>query len=207
MSRKQQTNSLDRFRKHSPRLVLEEYDACEVPAGCGGVVLRWRNPYAAQPYHLYAWVAKGEWTALIDGQPLETTRADLAPGPHVLAFTLADADRAAALLAVAFRYVPHDGTRDLHTDAPHVRDVLSAGDGNWLATTDAPPDGWATVDAKVSGWARLVVAATPQLNGYAEGQYQLEHALWLGGRCLGLSGGKGRGPVWVRRRFTVLQPD
>ena len=30
-------NTLNRFRKHSPRLLLEEYSHCEVPAGCGGV--------------------------------------------------------------------------------------------------------------------------------------------------------------------------
>ena len=45
----QQLNSLERFRKRSPRLLLEQYDSCEVPAGCGGVVLRWRDPHAARP--------------------------------------------------------------------------------------------------------------------------------------------------------------
>jgi hypothetical protein len=37
-------NGLSRYTKQSPRLVLEEYSHCEVPAGYGGVVLRWRNP-------------------------------------------------------------------------------------------------------------------------------------------------------------------
>ena len=36
-------NGPDRYRKRSPRLVLEEHSHCEVPAGCGGVVLRWIN--------------------------------------------------------------------------------------------------------------------------------------------------------------------
>lgn len=36
-------NSISRFSKQSPRLVLEEHGHCEVPAGCGGVVLRWRG--------------------------------------------------------------------------------------------------------------------------------------------------------------------
>ena len=36
-------NTLSRYRGRPPRLVLEEHNHCEVPAGCGGVVLRWRN--------------------------------------------------------------------------------------------------------------------------------------------------------------------
>jgi hypothetical protein len=34
-------NSIDRYRKRSNRLILEEHRSCELPAGCGGVVLRW----------------------------------------------------------------------------------------------------------------------------------------------------------------------
>jgi hypothetical protein len=33
-------NSLSRYTKRSPEYVLEEHSHCEVPAGCGGVVLR-----------------------------------------------------------------------------------------------------------------------------------------------------------------------
>jgi hypothetical protein len=46
---KKALNSLDRFRKHPGQLVLEEHGHCEVPAGCGGVVLRWRNPNPSPP--------------------------------------------------------------------------------------------------------------------------------------------------------------
>ena len=42
-------NKLHRFAKHSPRLVLHEYSHCEVPAGCGGVVLRWLDPATGRP--------------------------------------------------------------------------------------------------------------------------------------------------------------
>jgi hypothetical protein len=44
MSGEQRLNSLDRFRKQPGRLVLEEHSHCQVPAGCGGGVLRRRNP-------------------------------------------------------------------------------------------------------------------------------------------------------------------
>ena len=39
-------NELERFRKTSSRLALEAHSHCEVPAGCGGVVLRWTRPGA-----------------------------------------------------------------------------------------------------------------------------------------------------------------
>jgi hypothetical protein len=42
-------NGISRYSKRSPRLVLEEYGHCEVPAGCGGVVLRWRKPNQPVP--------------------------------------------------------------------------------------------------------------------------------------------------------------
>jgi len=43
MTRNLRLNGIDRFVKSSPHLHLEEYDSCEVPSGCGGVVLRWTN--------------------------------------------------------------------------------------------------------------------------------------------------------------------
>ena len=72
-------NSIDRFRKRPERIVLEEHGHCEIPAGCGGVVLRWRNPQTAVPVtiHLYT---PAKIACFIDGAPLQTGRIDLAPG-------------------------------------------------------------------------------------------------------------------------------
>ena len=87
MSDEQRLNSLDRFRKQPGRLVLEVYSHCEVPAGCGGAVLRWRNPLAAVPVrvHLYS---PGKAVCFFDGSELRTAGADLAPGLHVIAIAL-----------------------------------------------------------------------------------------------------------------------
>ncbi|MCP4134833.1 MAG: hypothetical protein GY754_27915 [bacterium] len=41
-------NGIERFSKSSQTLHLEEYSNCEVPAGCGGVVLRWINPESSR---------------------------------------------------------------------------------------------------------------------------------------------------------------
>src|SRR5206468_12707267 len=93
----QQLNSLDRFRKKPERLVLEEHGHCEVPAGCGGVVLRWRNPRARVPVviRLYTPVPAA---AFIDGRELTVSRVDLSPGPHVFAVRLDDIERARFVL-------------------------------------------------------------------------------------------------------------
>src|SRR5262245_25722640 len=92
MSDAPRLNSLDRFRKHPGRLVLEEHGHCEVPAGCGGVVLRWRNPLAAVPITLRLYTPVPAVMS-IDGREVSTSRVDLSPGRHVLALRLDDADR------------------------------------------------------------------------------------------------------------------
>src|SRR5947209_16619792 len=133
MSGEQRLNSLDRFRKQPGRLVLEEHGHCEVPAGCGGVVLRWRNPFAALPLtvHLYS---PAEVTWLVDGNKPPTARVDLAPGTHVFGFVIANADLSGGLLMCAAVYDPK---RNQATPPAAVREsplkVLTAADGTWKA--------------------------------------------------------------------------
>src|SRR6185369_4705197 len=93
-------NSLGRYGKGSSRLLLEEHGHCEVPAGCGGVVLRWRNPAAALPVVIHL-DSPSELTWLLDGTAPPAARLDLTPGKHVVAFTLKNADLAGPLLMFA----------------------------------------------------------------------------------------------------------
>src|SRR5258707_6996453 len=87
MSDQQQLNSVDRFRKQAGRLVLEEHGHCEVPAGCGGVVMRWRNPFALQSVLLTIYTPE-QAHHFIDGAAPASTRFDLAIGRHVVAVHL-----------------------------------------------------------------------------------------------------------------------
>ncbi|MCB9692377.1 MAG: hypothetical protein H6736_11230 [Alphaproteobacteria bacterium] len=89
-------NTLHRFAKRSPRLVLEEYSHCEVPAGCGGVVLRWRDPRDGRPHALKI-ATDGEVDVFIDGRPV-TGAAGLHPGPHHIALAVSGASALAAVL-------------------------------------------------------------------------------------------------------------
>lgn len=85
MAREPELNSLDRYVKSSPRFVLEEHGHCEVPAGCGGAVLRWRNRFTSIAVELsIAVVGAEDWDVLIDGEPPRSARPLLSPGRHVL---------------------------------------------------------------------------------------------------------------------------
>src|SRR3954468_8478318 len=85
MDRDLELNSIDRYVKASPRFVLEEHSHCEVPAGCGGVVLRWSNPALAVPVRLEVWTSEGAGrrTVRIDGVMPSTSRPQIPPGRRV----------------------------------------------------------------------------------------------------------------------------
>ena len=82
----QQLNSLGRFRKQPGKLVLEEHGSCEVPAGCGGVVLRWRRPGAPIGISLFSYVAGTSQGPFLDGRRFDEQRMMVEPGEHVLSF-------------------------------------------------------------------------------------------------------------------------
>lgn len=80
-------NTLHRFAKRSPRLTLREYSHCEVPAGCGGVVLRWVEGSGGIAVRIRLPATRGIVDAWLDGEPLETTEAEVEPrNAHLLAF-------------------------------------------------------------------------------------------------------------------------
>src|SRR5438128_1957746 len=84
-------NTLSQYAKDSPRLVREEFGHCEVPAGCGGVVLRWRNPDDGIPVPIKMYAA-GELQAYLDGSALTLARPLIPFGEHQLAFEITGAD-------------------------------------------------------------------------------------------------------------------
>jgi len=78
-------NSLSRYSKQSPRLVLEEHSHCEVPAGCGGVVLRWRNPDKVVPCTMWSTTSAESSDLFVDGHIPESSRPLLKYGQHIIA--------------------------------------------------------------------------------------------------------------------------
>jgi hypothetical protein len=135
MSDQQQLNSLERFRKHPGRLVLEEHGHCEVPAGCGGVVLRWRNPRTTVPLTVHCYNA-GQGTWLLDGAEV-SGRMDLPPGRQVAACALGQVDRSAGLIPFAAAYEPPERAAPAEVVERPLK-VLSADDGSWEYSLDRP---------------------------------------------------------------------
>ena len=202
MARKKQINSLDRFRKQSPHLLLEQHGHCEVPAGCGGVVMRWRNPRAARPVRVWVYTPAPA-TCWIDGEPLERGSLDLKPGAHVLAVAMEKVDRWEGVLMAALAHDPEDaGTQK--AEAPLK--IVSSGDGTWKGTLEAPAEGWRTADFADAGWSALVEVAIPDVGYDRPGGWQ-----WYACRNQGAAGlrfdlprqAPRSGPVWLRKVFDI----
>jgi hypothetical protein len=208
MSDGQPLNSVARFRKRPARLVLESYSHCEVPAGCGGVVLRWRNPLAAVPavVTLYTPVPAA---LLLDGAEAPTGRVDWAPGAHVAACALVGADLAGGLIMFAAVYDPAQQSKlALAPDGLEEQplQVLTAADGTWKYSLHPPPAGWDRPAFAAADWPALTAAPAPQLDWGAPGGYASRRCAALGAACLGLPPGAAaplpeKGNIWIRKAF------
>jgi hypothetical protein len=207
----QELNSVDRFRKKSAHLVLEEHGHCEVPAGCGGVVLRWRNPYAAQSVVICMYTPETAATFL-DGQPLNATRVDLSVDQHVFAFQLVDVVlNQGLLLFVAVGEHQESGVNATSLVSERTVQVRSTADGSWKYCLEMPAtDEWLSAAFVDANWRPLVAHPTPQLPRGQKGSYQCNHCAEQGAICLGLPPGEqpyGRGTIWIRKVFDVSVPQ
>lgn len=222
-------NSLHRFAKKSPRLALEEYSHCEVPAGCGGVVMRWTDLAEGVPAILRV-VVQGAVTAFLDGEPLASGRATLSYGDHLLAIAIerGPAPVAApqpsgargALRAIQDALVPPrppvtDG-RDLFAAAvapdrgrvdPYERPIAATGDGTWAAlAADEAPEGWRdasfAVDAPWTALAEAPPGAVAALPEAGHDRWRFEELERIGARALLLPS---HARIWIRKRLTVVR--
>lgn len=151
-----QLNSLERFRKHSQKLILEEHGHCEVPAGCGGVVLRWRNPDEGIPvFFLGAFPARSR--IYVDGTEIESARTTLQPGDHFLAVELTQIDDNDRLFVWSTQLDSPDFQR---------RDIIipgastSSADG-WtcMSSTAANQPDWFLPDTPADDWSPMQVVS------------------------------------------------
>lgn len=133
-------NTLERFVKHSTSLVLEEHGSCEVPAGCGGVVLHWRDPSAGLPLQQ---IVVGSFTGAelwVDGTPLHTQRTSLSFGHHQLAIKLTSVVAPWWFVCSTTVDIPTLDDEDSSSPA-----LSSADDGSWRVTATAPTDDWTSL--------------------------------------------------------------
>jgi len=201
-------NSLGRYAKHSSRLILEQHSHCEVPAGCGGVVLRWRSEISELPVYVNLF-SSGKSKLLIDGQSPDSAQAMISFGDHVLSLVLEEVPRD-GILAVS---VVHEAGRVLLVSQQlgEVINVLSDADGTWKSTTVKPPhDQWMKSGFDDSAWAALEAAPPPLLEKrkvYTRENFwemNLQMALEAGAKCLHVKTPTGK--MWVRRAFRLRRP-
>lgn len=187
-------NRLDRYRKESDRLILEEHSA-----GCGGIILRWRNPDDGIPIRLEA-AAPVEPEFFLDGQPLTSRRFVAKTGPHLFAVRLRLRRREPRWFgSIAFRDVVYG--EEGHNE---VVQGLSTADDGWslrVAGDDAgdrtTPD-WALPAFDASDWQKPQETSLPDEEDYGHWRY----------RMLAMRGAKifelpSTEEVWIRKPFVL----
>lgn len=201
-------NSLGRYAKQSSRLILEQHSHCEVPAGCGGVVLRWRSEISELPVYVNLF-SSGKSKLFIDGQSPDSAQAMISFGDHMLSLVLEEAPKD-GILAVS---VVHEASRVLlnSKQVGEVVNVLSDADDTWKSTTVKPADDqWMKNGFDDSSWAALGLAEHPVIEkrrAYTREnmwEIRLRMALDAGAKCLRVSTPTGQ--MWVRRAFGLSRP-
>lgn len=187
-------NTVERFSKHSTRLVLEEHGHCEVPAGCGGVVLQWRDPQVGLPVIVGLIGSVGRGEVFVDGEALRQQRVVLSYGSHMLAMRL---DEVAAPHWFVLRVEQDSSPRGV------VVELSSSADGTWRGTTQDPGEAWQAVDFDDGGWARLTAAPALSEEQLGKEVYHYRTATRQGCTALGLPPAV---TVWVRASIDV-QPQ
>ena len=196
-------NSLPRHSKTSSQFILEEHGHCEVPAGCGGVVLRWRNPNDGIPLQIWPYAA-GKFEMFLDGVTPSSGRPVVPWGRHVWSFAISEINPERAALMCAAIY--DEKVARIKTTGPSVEPVaiVSKPDGTWKYTISEPPDSkWMTLDYDDSSWLALLPkeidpAALERTN---RDSYRIRKLQGLGAEPLGVveSGTK----FWIRKAFSL----
>ena len=208
-------NSISRFSKHSPRLHLEEHGHCEVPAGCGGVVLRWYNPAKGVPILLKAYWPSAPAALLLNGVAPVSMRPLVPPGRVVLAIHYESTrplargrrwwparfpDHALLMFAISR---PESGSYSM-TDSS-IFAAHSVPDGSWRFSITPPPEDWVLPDFDAAAWPELVERPLdpPKKKDYRQSD-AFRSLSELGARPMGLPFSHA-GPAWVRKAFTLEQ--
>ena len=203
-------NSLSRYQKDSPQFILETHDHCEVPAGCGGVVLRWWNPSLGVPIEMWVYAA-GEYEFFLDGKASVSGRPMVSFGQHVLAFRIITAERTQGILMFAGIYDEEARHTRLSRKTGTAVSILSAAGQGWKDTLSDPGDeSWMLPGFDDTNWRDMVEKPVLKPQGWnhqynrliarkAQGLAVEPESLW--GRLVG--GRRSAGSVWVRKAFSL----
>jgi hypothetical protein len=186
-------NTLHRFAKHSPRLVLHEYSHCEVPAGCGGVVLRWLDPVKGAPVMVRLLLSDAEASCWLDGEPVASQIALLPAGRRVLAVHIWREKPGARPFAVGIFPDDAQGTELIHQGGPR-----------WCCTTATPGAGyeWTAPGFDDAAWREVPLASAELLAAQSTWQQRAyENAAEAGQPVFALDADE----LWLRVAFTARE--
>jgi|MudIll2142460700_1097286.scaffolds.fasta_scaffold36804_3 hypothetical protein len=194
-------NSLERFSKQSPRLVLEVYSHCEVPAGCGGVVLRWRNQQLTLPLLFYTAI-DGRTAVYVDGGPCDSARARLSFEEHLLALHLKGLTGTAPAFLFAARIDKSGSTQGAPDEgSTTLTGLLSTGDGTWRATGRRPASHeWLMPGFDDRDWAPLQAVELNPESIPDEMRWRYKELLGWNAAALALPPAP---EVWIRKHFRL----
>lgn len=183
--------------------MLEEYSSCEVPAGCGGAIMRWIDPGDALPLHFWFYCSGQSEGVFLDGQRVASPCSDVRQGKHVLAGSISPANDAQPVLALALRF----GDQDVSHSEPgrsraigHKIEILSGKTIRVVGTTVGPQgESWKQLDFDDSAWKELTSKAvkTPR----PERDWHLDQVEKTGAERIALA--NARGKLWFRCTFDV----
>lgn len=191
-------NTLHRFKKHSDNLVLEVFSHCEVPAGCGGAVLRWRNPNEGLPCTFWG-LCSGKSEVFIDGNRLDSPNVLLQAGPHILAIYLRElVSDERVFMFVGDMNVPEEGSYPPMIDGTETRD-----DESWVYTSEQPDsEAWKVADFDSSQWSALDLASSDEKKKQFT-DWRYEDLEKRGVNPLRLPGSFEH--IWIRKNFEIPQ--
>jgi len=190
-------NTLKRFSKHSEQLLLEHYSHCEVPAGCGGVILRWRDSAEGAMAELTLYCPR-RVSVCIDGAQPASSRLLLPWGRHVLTATIPLLPRKGALM-LSLITAPRHRTVDNKSIKPQ-QVLCTAVDGTWKYTATEPPARWQEPDFDDSDWSAMR-PAPPPVSHNGQVPWIIRKLGRSGAKPIGVSGAPA--VLWVRRVFTL----
>ncbi|MFO0592404.1 MAG: hypothetical protein U0441_32975 [Polyangiaceae bacterium] len=195
-------NDLSRYQKASGRLVLEDYSHCEVPAGCGGGILRWIDPSTKVPLKMWLW-GSGKTAVLFDGAEMRSSRLDVQSGRHVLAIHLTPKEGRPPQIALALLFSDEgygagiDGPSRTGQSGVSIQ-LVSGKSLRLRAQTKEPPAGWTVAEYDDAAWTELR-PVEPIFDKYED--WALRQAERSGAQCVGLS--KATAQCWIRCTFEI----
>ncbi len=145
-------NSIERFSKRSDRLILEELSSCEVPAGCGGLVLRWLSNEQGLPVSMRIYWHGDEAKVHCNGKLLPNGCGNITYGDGVLAIYLSKREHPFDWFFARARHTSRT-RRDEGND--YIPEMNTSHDGSWKFSTEEPANDWMNSDFDDAAWETM----------------------------------------------------